>query len=69
MRNETSTCGTCANCGSHEFEQGWLQTVRHSDTLCYFRSDGEAGGGGIDVTARRCLSCGLLDLLAATDNR
>jgi hypothetical protein len=64
MHDEATTKDTCPSCGAHEFEQGTLQTVRHSDSFFYYRSDG--GAGGVEVMTRRCLSCGHLDLFATT---
>jgi ribosomal protein S27AE len=64
MNDNSNANDTCPNCGANEFEQGWLQTVRHNDSFCYYPSDGKAGGVGI--TTRRCLSCGHLDMFAIT---
>jgi hypothetical protein len=65
MDDKATTNDTCTSCGAHEFEQGSLQTVRHSETFFYYPSDG--GAGVLAVTTRRCLSCGHLDLFATTD--
>jgi hypothetical protein len=64
MNDRVNTNYVCPSCGAHEFEQGCLQTVRHSDSFFYYGSDG--GAGGVEETTRRCLSCGHMDLFAAT---
>jgi predicted nucleic-acid-binding Zn-ribbon protein len=72
MQDKSTTNDTCPNCGANEFERGWLHTSGTGRHVSYLRNDegtGFLGTHGTEVTTRRCLSCGHLDLFAATDDK
>ena len=69
MKQDITQRAVCQNCGSSDFEWGWIHPTAFNRQIKYTADSRSSwlGLGGINLKARRCTGCGRLELFAVAE--